>query len=54
MDAQSMMGKSISNFSVMKSQFGAAQSVMGGSIKAIGQPVFINNAQQNRQEQVQN
>jgi len=54
MDAQSMMAKSISNFSVMKSQFGAAQSVMGGNAKAVGQPVFINNAQQNRQEQVQN
>ena len=49
-----MMAQSMSNISVMKSQFGAAQSVMGGNMKTMGQPLFINNAQQNRQEQVQN
>lgn len=43
-DAQSMMAQSISNISVMKSQFGAAQSVIGGNMKAAGQPLFVNNA----------
>jgi len=53
--AQSHANKSISNFSIMKSQFGAAQSQFGGPQQAGGgKPLFINNAQQNRQEQVQN
>lgn len=53
--AQSLFNKSISNFSIMKSQFGAGQSIAGGpGAGPGGRPVFINNAQQNRQEQLQN